>query len=428
MNKKNYNILIRAHTCRRDAAPAELLANILRKFGHSVIVASVRNFKNSLKSWRPDAVILFTPSNALSIREISPNTKVIFLEGECFQLSPEYCSEHFKKNKKLYDAIDLIQVCGEAQKTPFFDWVSNNSKNKLRVAGNLKLDLARFLPTDLIVSDSSINIGIVGRFPKLNHHGGLPAFLNLVSEMNLEYLTNMAKAFYGTFQVIQAILSKTDYNVSIRPHPNESLEYYEKLLQMHFSAEQRKRVEIDKSLDFSSWAAQQKVLVSPTSTSFLEASILGVPVINIDKICDTAKYNSDYAEVASEWQQGAIMPNDIEELVLLLQDDLKKIELSQALKTQLIDNANWNCKVPASLIASKQIIDFLNKEYKAVFYRWPKWLVELKDKISFYRVMKKTPMHANFNYKVGYHKLPKHFDKMTDIIMGYDKDVKSSSN
>ena len=54
-------ILIRAHTARRDGAPAVLLKKFLES-ENSVFVSSVINFNYFLKYWRPDIVIIFTVS------------------------------------------------------------------------------------------------------------------------------------------------------------------------------------------------------------------------------------------------------------------------------------------------------------------------------------------------------------------------------
>ena len=39
---------------------------------------------------------------------------------------------------------------------------------------------------------------------------------------------------------------------------------------------------------FSYWASKQKVVISPTSNAITECYLLGIPVINIDKIAGVA--------------------------------------------------------------------------------------------------------------------------------------------
>ena len=412
-----YRVLIRAHTCRRDVAPAALLAGILEKMGCEVVVASIRMFTNSLKQWRPDAVVIFNPGSAPSIRSILPKTKIIFTEGECFCRYSAKRSDYCRDNQNIYDSIDLIQTCGEAQQQPFFEWAGSSVKEKVKVVGNLKLDLARFLPSELIETSRSNSVGVVGRFPKLNHYEGEPAFFNLVGEENLDYLINSSKAFFGTFKSIKEILQSTDLNVSIRPHPLEALEYYDAVLAKHFTKQEISRVDVDSTLDFSSWAAKQKVLISPTSTSFLEATLLGVPVINLDKICDTSVYNKEYTEAAAEWQQGGIMANDLEHLSSVLNKELPRAVLTPEIKKQLEEQSDFKCEESSALRAAKQIIELLSQNKNPILWRWPKWMALLRDEVSFRRAMKKSPLHANFNYKNGYHKIPKHFDSMIKSIM-----------
>ena len=413
-------VLIRAHTCRRDAAPAELLAGVLRSMGHDVIVASIRMFTNCLITWRPDAVIIFTPSVAPKIRAILPKVKIIFSEGECLMVNPSDRSDYFRENRKIYDSIDLIQMCGEAQRIPFLEWAGDSAENKIKIVGNLKLDLARFLPEKLKTSKKSNSIGVVGRFHTLNHYEADPAFLHIVTEASVDYMINNVKSFLGTFQSIEAILKETDLTISIRPHPLEAMDSYNDLLSRHFSPDERKRIEVDRSIDFPSWAAKQKALISPTSASFLEASVLGVPVINLDKIYDVDKYNRDHAQAAEEWQNGAILPKNIDELCSLLVKNISLSNMSESIVVQLNEQSDFNCKQASVLRISHQIVDLLYQDKNRVLFGLPKWLVLLRDEVSFKRIMKRNPLHANFNYKSGYHPIPEHFKPMIDTILKDD--------
>ena len=63
------------------------------------------------------------------------------------------------------------------------------------------------------------------------------------------------------------------------------------------------RVNIDETLSFSEWVVDQKLIVSPTSLSSLEAYLSNVPVINIDKIIGIDEYNKNYSKLTLEWHQ-----------------------------------------------------------------------------------------------------------------------------
>lgn len=412
-----YRVVIRAHTARRDVAPAALLAKILERRGCSVIITCTRNFEPTLRMWEPHAVVIYTPGLADNLRRRFPHVKLVFLEGECFQAIPGARAKRWAAKHEEFEALDLALLCGCTEYEGFDTYGNGLDRSRVHVVGNPKLDLVRFLPEDLKKRNESGSIGVVGRFPVLNHHEGLPAFRNITSEKSLNQTINATKAFYATFRTVDSILRNTDLEVSFRPHPNEAVEYYHEIVKQRFEARYRDRIDVDSSLDFASWAVRHKALVSPTSTSFLEASLLGVPVINLDRIADTVEFNRDYAAVAAEWQESALMPKDLDQLCAILGGQIPPPKITESIEKQLNDQCDWANGSAANLRAADRIMALLKDAPRSPRMHWPRFLVGLRDEISFRRALRKNRLHANFNYKAGFHKLPAHFDRMVDDIM-----------
>ena len=104
------------------------------------------------------------------IKEKFKNIKIIFIDGEVFQLSYEDRARQFSKDATEFDSLDLILVGGELAKKSFKKF--NLDTSKVHVVGNTRFDTARFLMSKKITRKKEV--GFVGSFPLINHHSDFP--------------------------------------------------------------------------------------------------------------------------------------------------------------------------------------------------------------------------------------------------------------
>lgn len=412
-----YRILIRVHTARRDAAPLALLARIFERMDCDVLLLCGGSFSTALRTWKPHAAIVGTVSYANQVKELAPLTKVILFDQEGFKNPGMTHAEQMARASMNLDNIDLALFWGKKIGQEFKEFAPYIDRSHMEFVGSPKLDLVRFLPDSYHKKRDSKSVGFVGRFHNLNDHEGHMVTRRILNPGNLERITVQLQGFTAMLQAINLILENTDLLVEIRPHPSEQVESYREYMVEWFGKKNVGRVTIDDSIDFASWAARQKALVSPSSTSFLEAYLLGIPVLNLDRIAGTDGWSLGYAPVVAEWQKGSLVPNNMDELLQLIQEGPIPPTRVEEIELQLSEYCDWDAGVSSCYKAATLTRNLLEGSQFQTYFHLPKFLVNLMDYISFWRAMRRNPLHQNFNYKEGYHKVPAHFDEMVDHIL-----------
>ncbi|WP_418502572.1 hypothetical protein [Flagellimonas sp.] len=386
---------------------AELLAVLLRRMGCDTLVTSVRDFDRTIKQWGAHVAIVNTPGKSLAVKEKFPNVKVVWLDGEGFLPDEFSHAKTMSNDKSLFRASDLILLWGDFVKRQLMEAMQGENVEKIKVTGNPTYDLIRFAESDSKADTNSV--GVVMRFGTINNHLGIPPTRTLPNPDNLGRVIVECQSFVGIIRGIQAVLENTDCNVSLRPHPLEQLESYKLYKHYWFKKEHLHRITLDETLSFSHWAREQRAILSPTSTSLLEAYLLEIPVINIDRLSGTAEFAKNYAELTDTWQKNCYQPADANELASMLGEELPKVQPSESLDSQLATYCNFDGKgVPASYLCAKHISDLAFQTAKgSKRFRLPTVVVDAIDRLSFHRAMKKNPLHHNLSYRRGYHQLPK---------------------
>lgn len=416
-----YRVVIRTTAARRDAAPAVLLAKLLERMGCRVMVTSTRDFAKSLIHWKPHVAVINSPNRGPETAKLAPQSRIVFFDAEGFLPSGFTLTELWERNPENLAALDLVLVWGRKVLEQCAERVPKDELSKFHVVGNPKLDFVRYLPEKLKKTKGNKSLGVIGRFSTINQYEGVPIVRTLPNPGNIDRIINECRSFNGLYYAIEAILEKTDYKISIRPHPNEQIESYTQYVIPRFGKEHEHRFEIDSSIDFVQWAVRQDALISPTSTSFLEAYLLRIPVINVDKIAGTNEFYQAYATVSAEWQGGGICPASLEELTAVLNRGVPAPGRNHAIEKQLAEYCDWQSGGSASLRAAQQIIALLETATFPRRLHRPYWLVDLRDEVSFRRYSRRNPLHHNFSYRRGFHEIPAHFDAMVDRIMADDR-------
>jgi len=415
-------ILIRAFTARRDVMALKLLQAQLENSDCEVIVASIRQFETALKFWRPDAVIINVPGLACHIKEIDPECQVIYLPGEGAEVGENTIAHFWRKNPEQFFAKDLVLLWGgetlEICKSMLKRW----DLSKLKVVGNPKLDMVHFIPKAKNGEKRKI-VGFAGRFSTINHHEGIPVIRALLPEREAASRFTFAGmyGFYTMLQAIKVVLENTDLNVSIRPHPNESVDNYYDFVIPHFGEQYKERLEIDASLCIVHWLNKINVMVAPTSTSLYEATLMNIPVISLDKLSPAYDLNRSEAPNSAYIQDSMTMPSTYEDLSdLIIHSENIKVEATSELKDYLHDYHLWPRKRAATALASNEIISYLSS-VKSRRMAISKSIIQLWDSYAFYRLMKKNRLHWNFNYHESMYSTPKYFNIILKNIQDAEK-------
>ena len=178
------------------------------------------------------------------------------------------------------------------------------------------------------------------RFSTVNHHEGRPSLVNTQDKSMLEYAMISLKAYHTMHKAITLILEKTDHNISIRPHPHESTNFYYRYFLPTFS-KFKDRIEIDENLFIPEWIANQKYIVSTTSTTFVESYVMKTPTISLDYISNIHNWYNDYSKETSEWVNGAILPKSFNALIKLINKKLV-VKVDKKIEKQLIRTCDFN--------------------------------------------------------------------------------------
>jgi len=406
-----YRVVIRAFTLRRDVGAAIILAQVLEAKDCAVLVACSRNFTDILTNWRPHAVIINTNSQIRIVKRIAPEALLICLHGEGAQDKDTSYVKAFGADPEIYEQLDRVLIWGRRVRPWFDEFLPGYSHDEeVHLCGNPRFDLIKFNPA---MTDGSIRregIGVTGRFHQLNYFDGRPTIYALMKEENLEPVVKQAEGFALVAKTLRFLSTATDARISIRPHPMEAPEGYEHI-RKHIS----NRIEVDQSLDFVDWAVWQKVIIMPSSTSFLEAYLLGTPLINISRITDGSGRADE--PLAAMSMTLALLPGSFDELLTMLNGELPEPRRIDEIDHQLDHVHDWFFEGSAVLRCANVILDALRERSFPRWLHWPKSIIEMKDEIRFRRVIKREPLHPNFSYKSGYHKVPAHYRTVVDNIL-----------
>ena len=106
----------------------------------------------------------------------------------------------------------------------------------------------------------------------------------LLTTRNLDSVIGQVRGYVLMVETIKYLVENSDLKISIRPHPLEAPENY-KYLQSFFEPDP-----YDDSIDLANWIANQSIICSPSSTSFLEAYITKTFVINLDQMTNLMEW------------------------------------------------------------------------------------------------------------------------------------------
>jgi surface carbohydrate biosynthesis protein len=352
-SKLPMRILIHADSLARDPAPLLVLAGILEKKGHKVLVASRPTIHFYIRFWRPDLLVHTLPNwvGALYTKGF------LSREGPRVVVIPQEGSERADETiRALYDGfllpgiekvIDHIFIWNRLH----YDWLKDNSRfseTQLSIVGNVRLDLAKYGGS---TRKRSGVVGFVGRFPTFNKYDlsdpvrGFWADRGGISEdaskrMQFSIATQLISMLTYA-DTMHNILKNEDLRVSLRPHHEEAMDNAGfRMLRERYG----NRIEFDRSLSIYEWALRVDVIVSTSSASFAEAYLAGTPVICIDRMTG-CEANLNIDEAASTGAlEGEMLPTNRREFYDLLNRCLSgEVKVNKNIKFEAVmqDEYSW---------------------------------------------------------------------------------------
>jgi len=400
MSLGSYRVVIRCHNLRRDVAAAMVLAELIKRKGGDTFITRSGNHIGVLKHWKPHVVVENVGGKVEHSYKASPGSRFFYLHSE--GAGPwGYGSDDDAVLKYFH------KVCCWGSKTVDYwrERLPQDHQHKIMLAGSPRLDLIKFdaLPRQ---DEPSKSIGGVGRFPTLNASYGQSAIQWVQNEHEVDRVCFETKVYFGLYRVMRQLIEKTDYHISYRPHPEEAPERYA-FLKERFGG----RVTIDDSLDVAHWMKQQRVLITTASATFLEAYVLNIPCINIDKLSDSA-VGAYYQGMA--YKTGAL-PGSTDELFQMLASP-PPVQPNSEIDMMLKENHNWYA--PASALQTiADAVAVSARENKAAGTGLPKWVVCIWSRRDFDKRCKLNPLFLNYNYESTWHQKPAHLECIVGTIL-----------
>ncbi|WP_417835834.1 hypothetical protein [Thalassospira tepidiphila] len=411
MSKK---ILIYAFTLRRDAAAALILKGQLESRGATVVIACSYNFDFYLKYWGPDICLISTISRIENITKYCPSSEIVLWPGEGSEPLESSNALMIKNRDGAWRRISRILSWGEHDRQ-IFKQMFDDADSKVFVCGNPRLDLAKASPLINERTKNRHSIGIMGRFNSLNHYDGRPTIYSLNDTENLASVIDQAKGYTVIVNTIKWIVENTNEQIQIRPHPLEAPENYKYLQNMY-----KGRITIDESFDLAHWIAGQKLILTPSSTSFLEAYITKTPIINIEKLADFVQPSREIQPFAALSQDAGISPASYTELRELITSPPTHIK-NEKIEAHLKHAHGWHLPQTAASKAADILVGSKLQPLPKIKLL-QRWGLAQVSNIMFRKACRRNPLFSNFNYCEQFHKSPEYFAEITRLICSKIKD------
>lgn len=333
---KPYRVLLLYTSLRRDVASLFILDRLLTALGCDVVVAGPPNQDIFLALWRPHAVLHVTPSKVPRAMTLAPESRFFILNAEGAEganrpvesalfRNPEFCrqvSRVYLWGAKPYELmLDSFRTPADRDVRRFLE-----EGDRIRVLGYFRADISRYIPR--VVQRQPATLGFLSHFYLLNvikRYSFITATFGieeslLESEIQFKHYLLFNKA-------ILALAKTTGHMISIRPHHMEHANgYYLPVNSLkgfrrgEFPAScLNGRVSLDYTPDYALWAIRQKAIVASDSSAFLDATILGVPYINIDQAAGNLDNIFARESLFGERALCAYRPASLEELLQCLE-------------------------------------------------------------------------------------------------------------
>lgn len=360
-------ILIVIDSHNREYLPSLYLKHALEGESLECKITSKYSLGISYNNFKPDFVIIPKIHKIPHLSEIKKSSKVILMTAESFTGMKEsivsytklwetqnidFCFSWGTFDKAVYEEIKLFPnvptfVTGNPIIEPWY-------LNKKKEGGKKKIGITTSLRsmTHLAASQNPIeqiismeDNGASGFFDPPNHAESWIAF----EAAWLRIIYDLMKEFKS-------------YEISIRPHPLEKKEYYQKFKDIN------PNVTISEHATINEWLDDVDFLLSFLSTSQLDAHVRGIKVISIKNLFPKSIIEGIPASLSAIFANFFPEPKDLNEVKSLIDSYVIK---SSKIDTFLLDTFNYPTEKPSKkivqqikLLASSHVCNKVNRKVK----------------------------------------------------------------
>lgn len=403
--------IIYSDSRRRDSTVAILIQEMLKKRGQLSFIASRRNFSKILR--------LTTPINIVVIGQINILFDLIYEDGVMRSKYRDinlyfYPAEGYATDREYRMMYPVKFTYGDLKKIYFWgreslNWVKCNTDVNVGTLDNTGYPRIKMAATYDRLKKKPLQpkIGIVGRFNMLNDlHGTLTMkyiVLELATEADykgvfLKRLRVEGEAILTIFKVIDFILNSTEYSISFRPHPNEDRDSYLKLKERFGN-----RFELSEEVDVADWIAGCSKILGLASSSYIDAGLMGVPIICVDKVANIVEETLIYEPAMKLIYEVAHMPENFDELKEFITTDLQSKQ--SAIFDGLIES-NFIGDHPDPIRHVAETIKFVPNKFTT---KVTKLTIDIADYLLMTKDRLKKNPTLDFDYSSVFHGRDEHF-------------------
>jgi len=313
--------LIYMDNYRRDFLVSNVIKEYLEGKGHCVFLTSRKNINFFSSYLKCDNFIFITnvfspPSKKIISKIIDKNIIIIDAEGAQTSERCSYFYTYFQNIKKnmnfFYPRAKKIFVWNNNVK----NFLINNNlaeKNKVDVVGSPKLSILSYL--DKGNNNENKTIGFISRFVGTNDFLNRSTLESIVTKhyKNDEFIYSClgeVESIHIFLNIIDKIIEKTNYLISIRPHPNENFSAW-KILLKNFPD----RIFLtDPKEDLIEWLMNIDQIVCTPSTSMVEPIVFNKKVTSIHKMLNDNKNKIYYEQSLGGLLEKVHSPENIQDL------------------------------------------------------------------------------------------------------------------
>jgi len=425
--KKKFRVCVHVMTLKRDFASRYVLGRLLEHYGCKVYYTCSRNFIRVVKYWKPHALIHTTPTKLRPTAAACPDTSLFVYTGEG-------CEGQLKANevKIFIDDYVLkrtkrIYLWGSKTREKIFKELTEIGDNRLiqrakdqtfmPIMGYPRADVSRYLSRK-----KDRTIGILGHLPLLNPLYIEPIVYRFFGE-GITYLKEIeaqVRELICISKIIDYIIDHTKHNISLRPYPLENTDAYRNSKNDNRQFSNPKydgRITIDRTIDFSTWASRQNVIISTQSTAISDAFIMGIPFVTIDNLAGNNEVFYRRTHIHKLLSEAAFVPKSFDELFQYLEKPEKipihKEKLKEFWDTEYALSRNGS---PLNYVA-QDVVKVLNDDHHDQKPLLLEFMLDFIDLLLFKREQKRQPAFVNFNYKKGYHPIDPEYDEIAERIL-----------
>lgn len=418
MLSKKIVVFIYIDALRRDLLVANIIKNRLEVQNFKVFLVSRDNYKKILKFVTPNLYIIiknFLKNFENELHDVLKKTHTIVIDAEG-AMSEERCQWHLNNLgldlDKILPFIKKSFVWNESFKK-FIKKNISGDENKIMVVGSPKINIS-FLANSTKIKNKKKSIGFVGRFGCINSFDRTPALQTTLIRLfeNDVYKSGAIgelKVLEVYIDIIKKILAETDFNINVRPHPNENLQSWFEIKKLD------RRINISKnSEDFLEWMNKQDFIITTPSTSVVEPLIQKIPIISIHKICNESGLHQYYEETLKPFIDNLVAPNDINELMNMIKsENIKPKNLNQDTLNALFEFYNYSLESGKNAI--DDIVNYINTEkFDKTNYINFLFVSAIYYSVNFFTFLRRNKISKDYDFNYFNHR---HMDQFAKKIL-----------